>query len=136
MSETNFNSGPLYTLNPLGRFSDRATDYVKYRPSYPAAAIDMIVAGLGEAAVVADIGAGTGISSRLLADHGLRVLAIEPNAAMRTAAESHPLVDFCDGKAEDTQLAADSIDLVTCFQAFHWFDPGTRSQGLARCVGN
>jgi SAM-dependent methyltransferase len=123
MSETNFNSGPLHTLNPLGRFSDRATDYVKYRPSYPAAAIDMIIAGLGEAAVVADIGAGTGISSRLLADRGLRILAIEPNAAMRTAAAPHPLVDFRDGKAEDTQLATASVDLVTCFQAFHWFDP-------------
>jgi hypothetical protein len=40
MSETNFNSGPLHTLNPLGRFSDRAADYVKYRPTYPAVAID------------------------------------------------------------------------------------------------
>jgi SAM-dependent methyltransferase len=123
MSETNFNSGPLYKLNPLGRFSDRATDYVKYRPSYPAAAIDMIVVGLDKAAVVADIGVGTGISSRLLADRGLRVLAIEPNAAMRNAAAPHSLVDFRDGKAEDTQIVAASVDLVTCFQAFHWFDP-------------
>jgi SAM-dependent methyltransferase len=123
MSETNFNSGPLHTLNPLGRFSDRAADYVKYRPTYPTAAIDTIVAGLSDAAVVADIGAGTGISARLLADRGFRVLAIEPNAAMRTAAVSHPLVDFRDGKAEATQLEAASVDLATCFQAFHWFDP-------------
>ena len=123
MSKTDSNSGPLHTLNPLGRFSDRATDYVKYRPSYPEAAIDVIVAGLSEASVVADIGAGTGISSRLLADRGLRVLAIEPNAAMRTAATSYPLVDFRDGKAEDTQLVTASVNLVTCFQAFHWFNP-------------
>jgi SAM-dependent methyltransferase len=123
MSETNFNSGPLHTLNPLGRFSDRAADYVKYRPTYPTAAINIIVAGLGQTAVVADIGAGTGISSRLLADRGLHVLAIEPNAAMRTAAVSHPFVNFCDGKAEATQLESGSVDLVTCFQAFHWFDP-------------
>jgi hypothetical protein len=72
MSETNFNSGPLHTLNPLGRFSDRATDYVKYRPTYPPAAVDTIVAGLSDAAVVADIGAGTGISEQLLADRGFR----------------------------------------------------------------
>jgi SAM-dependent methyltransferase len=83
----------------------------------------MIVAGLGEASVAADIGAGTGISARLLADRGLQVFAIEPNAAMSTASISHPLVDFRDGKAEATQLEAASIDLVTCFQAFHWFDP-------------
>jgi SAM-dependent methyltransferase len=78
---------------------------------------------LGQELIVADIGAGTGISSRLLANRGARVLAIEPNAAMRTAAQSHPLVEFRDGKAEATELESASVDLVTCFQAFHWFDP-------------
>lgn len=122
MSETNLDPQALYTLNPLDRFSDRAADYVKYRPSYPETAIDIILEGLKDP-LVADIGAGTGISSRLLADRGARVLAIEPNAAMRTAAEPHPLVEFRDGKAEDTQLTDAAVDLVTCFQAFHWFDP-------------
>jgi 2-polyprenyl-3-methyl-5-hydroxy-6-metoxy-1,4-benzoquinol methylase len=88
-SETNFDTQALYTLNPLNRFSDRAADYVKYRPSYPAVAIDRILAGLGTEPLVADIGAGTGISSRLIADRGVRVMAINPNAAMRTAAAAH-----------------------------------------------
>ncbi len=123
MSETNINSSALYTLNPLDRFSDRAADYVKYRPSYPAAAIDRILAGLGSEPLVADIGAGTGISSRLIAERGARVIAIEPNTAMRMAATAHPLVEFRDGTAEATGLATATIDLVTCFQAFHWFDP-------------
>lgn len=123
MNETNFNPSALHTLDPLNRFSDRAADYVKYRPSYPAAAIDRILVGLVTESLVADIGAGTGISSRLIADRGVRVLAIDPNAAMRTAATTHPLVEFRDTTAEATGLEADSIDLVTCFQAFHWFDP-------------
>jgi SAM-dependent methyltransferase len=124
MSETNSNLTALHTLNPLDRFSDRAADYVKYRPSYPAEAIDVILDGLRKVPLVAaDIGAGTGISSRLLADLGVRVLAIEPNAAMRAVAASHPLVKFYDGKAEATTLEDASVDLVTCFQAFHWFDP-------------
>lgn len=124
MSETNTNPIALYTLNPLNRFSDRAADYVKYRPSYPAAVIDTILDGLDAATIVAaDIGAGTGISARLLAQRGVRVFAIEPNAAMRDAATPHPLVEFRDGKAEATKLEAGSVDLVTCFQAFHWFDP-------------
>jgi SAM-dependent methyltransferase len=131
MSETNTNPTALYTLNPLvgeaspseNRFSDRAADYVKYRPSYPAAVIDRILEGLGTEPLVADIGAGTGISSRLIADRGMRVLAIDPNTAMRTAAAAHPLVEFRGGTAEATGLEADSVDLVTCFQAFHWFDP-------------
>jgi len=123
MSETN-NPTALHTLNPLNRFSDRVADYVKYRPSYPVAAIDTILDGLGTAPLVAaDIGAGTGISSRLLANRGVRVLAIEPNAAMREGAAPDPLVEFREGKAEDTGIEDASVDLVTCFQAFHWFDP-------------
>lgn len=73
--------------------------------------------------MAADIGAGTGISSRLLAERGVRVLAIEPNPKMRQAAEPEPLVEFRDGTAEVTNLPDISVDLVTCFQAFHWFNP-------------
>ena len=115
----------LSEMNPLGRFSDRASDYVKYRPSYPAAAIDAILDGLGEPSqlTAADIGAGTGISSRLLAQRGVRVLAIEPNAEMRQAADPHALVEFRAGNSEATNLPDTSIDLVTCFQSFHWFNP-------------
>jgi len=122
---TQTNPTPLHTLNPLTRFSDRATDYVKYRPTYPAAAIDIILEGLAPALqlIAADIGAGTGISSRLLAERRVNVLAIEPNAVMREAAEPHPNVEFRDGTAEGTHLPDASVDLVTCFQAFHWFKP-------------
>lgn len=86
-------------MNPLSRFSDRAADYAKHRPSYPTPAIDAILEGFGEPPqlVAADIGAGTGISSRLLAERGVRVIAIEPNAAMREAASPHPLVEFREG---------------------------------------
>ncbi|MBC7773083.1 MAG: SAM-dependent methyltransferase, partial [Pyrinomonadaceae bacterium] len=75
-----------HALNPTGRFSDRAEDYKKYRPSYPPDAIDAILDGLGPPAslLAADIGAGTGISSTLLAERGVRVFAVEPNPAMRS----------------------------------------------------
>lgn len=119
-----FNPPPLYTQNPLERFSDRAQDYARYRPSYRPEAIDRILADLPpvEQLAIADIGAGTGISSRLFADRGARVWAIEPNAAMRQAAVPHPLVSFQGGTAEQTQLADQSVDLVVCCQSFHWFD--------------
>lgn len=115
----------LHEMNPLDRFSDRVDDYVKYRPSYPRDAIAYIISQLKTAnPVVADIGAGTGISSRLLAElHSIQVVAIEPNAEMRQAAETHPLVEFRDGTAEATNLADNQVDLVTCFQSFHWFNP-------------
>lgn len=125
VNETNAEVTPLHTLNPLNRFSDRAVDYAKYRPSYPDEAIATLLAGLGNPSqlVAADIGAGTGIASRLLAEAGVHVIAIEPNAAMREAAIPHPLVEFRDGTAEATHLPDASVDLVTCFQAFHWFNP-------------
>lgn len=114
---------PFHTLNPTRRFSDRVGDYVKYRPSYPAAAIDHILAGFPDAGsvIAADVGAGTGISARLLADRGVCVFAVEPNAEMRAGAEAHPFVAWCEGTAEQTGLKAGCVALVLCAQSFHWF---------------
>ena len=124
----------LYKLNPQERFSDRATDYAKYRPSYPTEAIASILEGLPSSVAAADIGAGTGISSRLLADQGVRVFAIEPNEPMQQAATAHPLVEFRAGTAEHTGLPDASVDLVTCFQAFHWFEPTPTLQEFSRIL--
>ncbi len=106
------------------RFTTRAGAYVASRPSYPSAAIDAILSGLGDPAglVVADLGAGTGISARLIADRGPRVFAIEPNAAMRNAAQADPRITWVDGTAEQTTLADRSVDVVAAFQAWHWVD--------------
>ncbi len=113
---------PLHAMNPTGRFSDRAEDYARYRPSYPSATIDAVLAGLGQprSLVAADVGAGTGISSRLLADRGVSVVAIEPNEAMRTAAHPHAGVRWQAGTAESTGLDGGSVDLILVAQAFHW----------------
>ena len=192
-------SEALYNLNPLTRFTDKVENYAKYRPSYPEAVIDKILEGLASPSqlVAADIGAGTGISARQLAERGVNVIAIEPNAAMRDAGrnviskdatskdqiskdatskdqiskdatskdqiskdatskdqiskdatskdqiskdatskdqiskdatcrvstKSKYLVEWRDGTAEITNLPNASVDLITCFQAFHWFKP-------------
>jgi SAM-dependent methyltransferase len=123
-------------MDTVSRFDDRANDYVRYRPSYPAAAIDHILDGLAppERIVAADVGAGTGISARLLADRGVRVLAVEPGAAMRGAAAAHPNVTWSDGSAEATGLAAGVVDLVLAAQAFHWFRPPEALAEFARIL--
>lgn len=112
------------TTDPSSYFSGRGEDYEKYRPIHPASAIDAIFSGINSSGqqVAADIGAGTGIGARLLADRGVRVLAIEPNADMRLSATPHERVAFLAGTAEAIPLDNASIDLVTSFQAFHWFD--------------
>jgi ubiquinone/menaquinone biosynthesis C-methylase UbiE len=114
-------------MNNADRFTNRVAYYVKYRPSYPEAYLDYLVseAGLSPDSVVADIGAGTGILSKLLAPLVETVLAVEPNSEMRLAAAEYckdtPNVVVIDGSAEDTTLPASSVDFITAAQAFHWF---------------
>jgi SAM-dependent methyltransferase len=126
--------------DPTERFSDRATDYVRARPSYPSEVLAILGAecGLREQSVVADLGSGTGIFTRLLLESGARVLAVEPNDEMRAAAERelgpNPRFSSVRGRAEATTLPDASVDLATAAQAFHWFDvEGTRRE-LRRIV--
>ncbi|KAB7766491.1 class I SAM-dependent methyltransferase [Xanthomonas maliensis] len=110
------------------RFDDRVEDYARYRPSYPPALLDWLQTTLGvtPTTAVADIGAGTGISSRLFLQAGHPVTAVEPNATMRAAAQQwlseYPQFTTVDGTAEATGLADASVGLVSAAQAFHWFD--------------
>ncbi len=120
----------MVALNSTQRFSDRVADYVRHRPSYPAALLEWLRRdhGLSPSWVVADVGAGTGISSRLFLDAGHAVVAVEPNAAMRAAAVealgSSPRFRAVGAPAEATSLPTASVDLVVAAQSFHWFDPG------------
>lgn len=131
-----FSTASDLTTNPLSYFSDRSEDYEKYRPIHPASAIDAILLGLASPTqlVVADVGAGTGIGARLLADRGVRVVAIEPNADMRMAATPHEKVEFLAGTAEQIPLETASVDVVTSFQAFHWFDFAKSLQEFCRIL--
>lgn len=117
------------------RFSGRVDDYVRYRPTYPPAAIDAVLAGLGPASAltVVDVGAGTGISARLFVERGARVIALEPNPEMREAARASGL-DVRDASAERTELPDRSADVVSAFQAFHWFATAAAVREFARLL--
>lgn len=110
------------------KFSNKVEDYTKYRPAYPVEFMEYLEneAGVAKNTIVADIGAGTGILTRLLAGKANKVYAVEPNLNMRTACEKHCTglenVIAMDGSAEDTGLAAGSVDFITAAQSFHWFD--------------
>ena len=76
--------------------------------------------------VIADIGSGTGIFTKLLLKLGCKVFAVEPNDEMREAAEKtlgwYPNFVSVNGQAEATTLDRRSIDLITVAQSFHWFN--------------
>jgi ubiquinone/menaquinone biosynthesis C-methylase UbiE len=122
------------------RFSDRVEAYVKFRPDYPAILVQTLLQKIrpGTEAVVADIGSGTGIFTRLLLDQELRVFAIEPNANMREAAEAllagYPHFASVDAPAERTGLVNNSIDLITAAQAFHWFNNAATKSEFRRIL--
>ncbi len=79
-------------------------------------------AGLGPGRRVCDLAAGTGKLTRLLADAGAHVIAVEPVPGMREELKAAvPGADVRDGVAEDIPLEDGSVDLVTVAQAFHWF---------------
>lgn len=127
-------------LQSTSRFSDRVDDYVRYRPDYPAALLEWLQreCGVTTDGLVADIGAGTGISSKMLLDAGYRVIAVEPNAPMRAAAETwlggDAKFSAVDGRADATGLADASVDLITVAQAFHWFDEEATRREFARVL--
>lgn len=114
---------------PTERFSNRVENYIRYRPSYPPAVVEILQQEIGLTTrwTIADIGAGTGISAKLFLEQGNEVFAIEPNGPMRAAAErllaEYPKFHSVDGSAEATTLSEVSMDAVVAAQAFHWFDP-------------
>jgi len=77
------------------------------------------------------------LTLRLL-DQGYVVYAVEPNEPMRQEADralsGHLGFRSVNGTAEATGLEDQSIDLVTCAQAFHWFDPEKTSVEFRRIL--
>jgi len=105
-------------------FADCVADFTAARPGYPAELPRLVAQRLGLAprAVVADVGAGTGLATERFLDAGFRVVPIEPDDAMRAEGERRLGLPFRAGTAEATGLADASVDAVIAAQAFHWFD--------------
>ena len=122
------------------RFSGRVADYVRYRPSYPPALLELL---RGECAlrpghVIADIGSGTGFLSELFLKNGNRVYGVEPNKDMRRAGEeylaSYDGFSSIEGSAEASTLDDASVDFVTAGQSFHWFGPDAARREFVRIL--
>ena len=114
-------------------FAGVADAYERSRPGYPAEAVRWLA---GERACDAlDLGAGTGKLTRSLAGLGHRVTAVEPLAEMLEQLRAAvPGVEVALGSAEVIPLPDESIDVVTCAQAFHWFDHDRALPEIARVL--
>jgi SAM-dependent methyltransferase len=126
--------------DPLVRFSDRAEDYVKYRPHYSHDVVHALqqACALTPQHLIADIGCGTGMLAEIFLENGNPVIGVEPNQAMRQAGGKYllgyPGFRMVEGSAESTTLPPASVDFVIAAQAFHWFRPAETRAEFARIL--
>jgi ubiquinone/menaquinone biosynthesis C-methylase UbiE len=122
------------------RFSGRVQAYQAYRPRFPRGIVPFLRqhGALSNGAVVADVGAGTGMLAEVFLEAGHRVLAVEPNAEMleacRTLATQQPKLEVVEGSAEATTLPDASVDLIAVGRAMHWFDWPRAHREFARIL--
>jgi SAM-dependent methyltransferase len=113
-------------------FGDVAEQYDERRPSYPPELVDDVLefAGAGSGSRALEVGAGTGKATVLFAERGLRVDAIEPNAAMAAVARRNcfawPGVTVQETDFESWEPGDVRFELVFSAQAWHWVTPEVR----------
>lgn len=116
-------------------FGAVAAYYDRYRPGYPDALIDDLLAL--QVHDVLDIACGTGKASRQLLARGLSVLGVEIDAEMAAVARTHGVPVEIAG-FEQWNAAGRTFDLLVCGQAWHWIDPAVgpaKAAGLLRPGG-
>lgn len=130
----------MATRDEMARsFGAQAGAYERGRPTYPVEAVAWLLEGVGDAARVADVGAGTGkltaVVSHLMAERGGEVIAVDPDAAMLdTLRATLPGTERLVGTAEHVNLPDESVDAVVLGQAWHWVDPVAASAELGRIL--
>ena len=107
-------------------FDTLAVEYEQYRTSYSDTLFEAILAYAGplNGRRALDLACGTGLSTRGLAARGVNVTGIDVAAKMLDVARRAGLADatFYEARAEALPFADKAFALVTCGQAFHWFD--------------
>lgn len=119
--------------SPALSFGAAAGLYDTIRPSYPAPALAW---ALGERPLtVVDLGAGTGLLTRVLLAAGHTVVSVEPDPQMlAVCAERNPETDARPGSAEQIPLPGHAADAVVCGQAYHWFTPAQALPEIRRVL--
>ncbi|MER7204637.1 SAM-dependent methyltransferase [Streptomyces sp. CB01635] len=128
----------MTTASRAHSFNIAAAQYAANRPSYPPALLDAVEEAAGRplaGARVADVGAGTGISTALLHARGARVVAVEPGDGMALEfRQTLPAVPIVRGDGNALPLADASLDLLTYAQSWHWTEPARSAPEAMRVL--
>lgn len=103
-------------------FSKQADSYSKYRPGYPLAVYEHILAQTEGRKMALDCATGNGQAARELARYFAQVKGIDISTAQLQLAHKSPNIEYLESRAEQTPFEDDTFDLITVAQAFHWFD--------------
>ena len=103
-------------------FSGHANNYSRYRPDYPAALFEHLVALCDERQMAWDCATGSGQAARMLAKHFGQVIASDASQPQLQQAVPASNVHYTAALAEASGIATDCIDLLTVAQSLHWFD--------------
>ncbi len=114
-------------------FGAVADEYNRLRPGPSEVALDWLIPE--GASDVLEIGAGTGILTRLLAERIARVTAVEPDDRMRGVLARHARgVEVLPGRAEEIPVGSSSYDMVIAASAWHWVDEERAVPEVARVL--
>ncbi|MGI8522948.1 MAG: class I SAM-dependent methyltransferase [Nocardioides sp.] len=114
-------------------FGSVASAYETFRPGYPEALVDEVLAYAGRPVRTAlEIGAGTGKATRVFAARGIAVTATEPDPAMLDELRKHVPESVATVRAafEDLPLTT-AYDLVFAAASLHWTEPEHRWSRVA-----
>jgi len=124
-------------------FGKTAQDYSRHRAGFPDPFFERLSTyGIGRSGQrILDLGTGTGTLARGLARRGSRVSGLDPAGALLMQArqldeQAGVVVDHLIARAERTGLAANSFDVVTAGQCWHWFDRPRAAREVLRLLGS
>ena len=103
-------------------FSGVSAEYAAARPLYPSELFDWLASCVNRRESAWDTATGSGQAAIGLAPHFARVIATDVSAGQLRHAKQHPRIEYRVAPAEESGLAAESIDLAVAAAAIHWFD--------------
>jgi ubiquinone/menaquinone biosynthesis C-methylase UbiE len=112
------------------RFSEQATLYASYRPSYPPELISYILQFVKHKDCAWDCATGNGQAAVLLADHFDKVYATDHSEKQLALAIPKKNISYSVSSAEHTPFPDHIFDLITVAQAYHWL----KAESFAREV--
>ncbi len=112
-------------MGETGNFGKLSTAYEQARPGTSPEAVDYIVEQIKDKSKpILDLGCGTGIPTRQLAEAGLKIIGADIDEEMITKAKAHnsPNIEYTVSDAKNLPFNDHQFEAVTSIGAFQWFN--------------